>query len=210
MERNEIIKALECCTDKKKYHCEDCPYFYKSEGIKSSMEILMTDALSLIKELTVELEAMRGAANSFKMHNERLTEENERLNQSCTNLERKCASLNEDNERLTINMNAYGLTAKNLGEENERLRGILLQFTDIVHKWGNKNGYDTSEISLVPILNEESEIKKQIKADTVRKMQERVTTFFTNDDMLKYNEVDADYINEQVDQIAEEMLEGEK
>ncbi len=32
-----------------------------------------------IKELTIELEAMRGAANSYKLHNEKLTEENERL-----------------------------------------------------------------------------------------------------------------------------------
>ncbi len=59
LDRDKIIKALECCTDKK-YHCEDCPYFYKSEGIKSSMEILMTDALSLINELTVENERLRG------------------------------------------------------------------------------------------------------------------------------------------------------
>ena len=32
-----------------------------------------------IKELTVELEAMRTAANSIKIHNEKLAEENERL-----------------------------------------------------------------------------------------------------------------------------------
>lgn len=47
---------------------------------------------------------------------------------------------------------------------------------------------------------------KAVKADTVREMQERLTTFFTNDDNLEYNEVDADYVNEKVDQIAEEML----
>ena len=92
-----------------------------------------------------------------------------------------------------------------LTEENERLRGILLQFTDIVHKWGNKNGYDTSEISLVPILNEKSEIKKQIRSDTVRKMQE---TF--KEEVRKYDVAicteDAEWL---IDQIAKEMLEGE-
>ena len=46
-------------------------------------------------------------------------------------------------------------------------------------------------------------------ADTVRKMQERLTTFFSSDDMLKYNEVDADYINEQIRRIAEELIKGE-
>ena len=46
--------------------------------------------------------------------------------------------------------------------EIERLRSILLQFTDIVHKWGVKNNIDTSEISLVPILQQEADsiIKK--------------------------------------------------
>jgi regulator of replication initiation timing len=46
----------------------------------------MKDALSLInsqeqriEKLAVELEAMRCAANSYKMHNKELTEENERL-----------------------------------------------------------------------------------------------------------------------------------
>ncbi len=39
------------------------------------MVVQMRNALSLIKELTVELEAMRTAANSYKMHNEKLVEE---------------------------------------------------------------------------------------------------------------------------------------
>lgn len=47
-------------------------------------------------------------------------------------------------------------------KEIVRLHGILLQFTDIVHKWGAKNNIDTSEISLVPILQQEADsiIKK--------------------------------------------------
>ena len=44
------------------------------------------------------------------------------------------------------------------------------------------------------------------KADTVRKMQERLAKTFLNDDDLKYIEVDADYIIEKIDQIAEEMI----
>ena len=98
---------------------------------------------------------------------------------------------------------------KELTEENERLRGILLQFTDIVHKWGNKNGYDTSEISLVPILNEETAIKAKIKADTVRKMLQRIkqdaiaVSLLSNPPkfMLEIRE-------DALDQIAKEMLEG--
>lgn len=37
------------------------------------------DAYEKVNELTVKLKAMRGAANSYKMHNKKLTEENERL-----------------------------------------------------------------------------------------------------------------------------------
>ena len=48
-----------------------------------------------------------------------------------------------------------------------------------------------------------------VKADTVKKMRELLTTFFDIDDMLKYNEVDADYINEQINRIAEEMIKGD-
>lgn len=92
---------------------------------------------------------------------------------------------------------------RELTEENERLRGILLQFTDIVHKWGNKNGYDTSEIALVPILNEATAIKSQIKADTVRKMQERL-----KEGLEHYPQRCGDCFKEKVDQIAKEMLEA--
>lgn len=49
----------------------------------------------------------------------------------------------------------------------------------------------------------------RIKADTVRKMQERLTTFFANDETLEYTEVDAEYINEQIVRIAKE-IEGER
>ena len=57
LNRDEIIKALEHCTSEK-YNCEGCPYFYKSDRLKSSMEILMTDAFALIKELSEENERL--------------------------------------------------------------------------------------------------------------------------------------------------------
>ena len=122
--------------------------------------------------------------------------------------------------RLTDSMREVLSLIKELTEENERLKGrnehlaecldiedkykyrlqgILLQFTDIVNKWGNKNGYDTSEISLVPVIYEANTIKSQIVADTVRKMQERLKA-----EMSFGRYIQAD----QIDQIAKEMLEG--
>ena len=96
MERNEIIKALECCKSFRDFYmCDECPY---SKALladdESCTNRMSQDALSLIKELT---------------------EENERLNQSYTNLERKCASLNDECASLNDE-------CASLNEENERLR----------------------------------------------------------------------------------------
>ena len=98
LDKEKIIKALECCTCLgENENCPNCKY--NTEYLKGSS--LLIDALAHIKELTeelvkcytdkaklteenaylkhIELEAMRGAANSYKIHNEKLTEENERL-----------------------------------------------------------------------------------------------------------------------------------
>lgn len=100
MERETIIKALECCS---KDDCDNCP-----NSFGNCYSNLAGYALALIKELTEKVEAyrqelgkVRVALNNANVDNKRLTEEN---------------------ERLTINMNAYGLTAKRLAEENERLK----------------------------------------------------------------------------------------
>ncbi len=79
---------------------------------------------------------------------------------------------------------------KELTEENERVRAIPEQ----LHK-------EMSERMV-----EERKIERKL---AVRQMQERLTTFFANDDMLKYNEVDADYINECIEQIAKKIEGGE-
>lgn len=61
--------------------------------------------------------------------------------------------------------------------EIKRLHGILLQFTDIVHKWGVRNGIDTSEISLVPILQKEAD-------GIVGKMEQEIETLKDNNEHL--------------------------
>lgn len=72
------------------------------------------------------------------------------------------AALKIELEAMRTAANAYKMHYEKAKSEVERLHGILLQFTDIVHKWGAKNNIDTSEISLVPILQEEADsiIKK--------------------------------------------------
>ena len=87
---NEIIKALECCGVNR--DCSGCPkekesygcYFVLCGGAldlinrkKAEIEELQRKNLSCneeIKQLNVELQAMRGATNSYKVEAERLKE----------------------------------------------------------------------------------------------------------------------------------------
>lgn len=61
LNREQIIKALECCSNNDECVGEACPYY--ATGCEKNMP---KDALSIIKELTIELEAMRGTANYYK------------------------------------------------------------------------------------------------------------------------------------------------
>ena len=74
-------------------------------------------------------------------------------------------------------------------KEIGRLHGILLQFTDIVHKWGAKNNVDTSEISLVPILQEEADsIIEKAKQEVAREIFEEIEGLITNQCLMLKDE----------------------
>ena len=64
LNREQIIKALDSCTNPNAdANCSlHCPF----GDINACKQYVMYLALSPIKELTVELEAMRGTANSYK------------------------------------------------------------------------------------------------------------------------------------------------
>lgn len=170
MEREQIIKALECCTEQE--YCVTCPYAIECVG----MESLILDALSLIKELTEDVERVTKQCGKIIVEcDERdaerlkqvaeLTVENERLHASCTEFERKCASLNDENERLR------------------------------------------AEVSVKKkLLDKCVDLEDKVKADTVRKMQERLKETLKKN----YPQRCGECFMERVDQIAKEMLEGEK
>ena len=63
LNREQIIKALGCCSHPNM--CNECP----CHNLRMCWD-MKQQAIALIKELTVEVEAMRGAANSYKMHYE--------------------------------------------------------------------------------------------------------------------------------------------
>ena len=74
---NDIVKSLKCCIDDGD-RCDICPLNKKCQS-NPFVPFNIMYALDLInrkdtqiKELEVELKAMRGAANSYKLENERL------------------------------------------------------------------------------------------------------------------------------------------
>lgn len=87
MEKEQIIKALECCKNR---GCQEgCPRLCNKIPMEDDCRLdLMKDALALIKELTEKVEAyrqelgkVRVALNNANADNKRLTEECERLKQ---------------------------------------------------------------------------------------------------------------------------------
>jgi hypothetical protein len=85
LNREQIIKAMECCRTNSEMDCIDCPYRNKGNDLYAGcVNTLLVDALSLIKELTEE--------------NERLRAENDDL---CDNI--ACLEFdNENAERRTV------------------------------------------------------------------------------------------------------------
>lgn len=155
LNREQIIKALECCI---KNQCENCCQCGNWHEQWNCMTFLMKNAVALIKELT---------------------EENEKLHASYTELTLKCASLTEENERLR------GFNSAKC----EDCAGCTSWKCDCAN------------------------IEAQAKADTVRKMQERLKNAICDNTYPDFNR-DGKPVNvwkattgyDLIDQIAKEML----
>jgi chromosome segregation ATPase len=195
----QIKCGLEHCTATG-YKCEECPYFYKSEGLKSSMEILMTDALALITsqeqrigELEAECEQWRSdweknqkqweiSYDKLESENARLTEENEELIQltkafempvETTSLHRQIVELKQEHKK-----------------ELERIK-----FDFMVAR--------ASLMDMSTKVKELTEKNERLRADTVREMH-----FEIQQRCIKSGIYPA-FVARTIDQIAQEMLEGE-
>lgn len=79
------------------------------------------ERLKQVAELTIELDAMRSAANSYKMDNQRLTEENERLTSEISVKKKllvKCSDLVEHIQADTVRKMQERLKAKAVEDES--------------------------------------------------------------------------------------------
>lgn len=179
LNREQIVKALECCIKVGGYrmdehYCANCPLFDTRCAL-----LLPQNALSLINELTVELDAMRCAANSYKMHYEKLTEENERLRAEQTKIKRKV--LMEASSKFAGHSDYHGDT-------------ILCKLICMA---------EGKEVRVATPIDDVR--RKETRADTVRKMQERLKANRVRRDGLSFKVVDF----EAIDRVAAEMLVGE-
>ena len=87
LNRDKIIKALECCihSDSEENYCINCPYYAE----KYCAAKISTDALALIKELTEEKYDIECSYNALRR-------DNERLHATCTELERNLHTVQAD------------------------------------------------------------------------------------------------------------------
>lgn len=99
MNDNDVIKALKLCSVEKNT-CKNCPYRVNGCLSEDGTNLLIRDALDLINRrneeinrLTVELQAMRGSANSYKMHYEKAQAEIKLLNLKIRGLNRQIDNL---------------------------------------------------------------------------------------------------------------------
>lgn len=98
MEREQIIKALECCQTEYERNCQECPYEVHKKryiSVVTCGSMLRQDLLTLIKELTAELTDERAKG--------------EMCAECIARQDKKLAQLTEKNERLKKD-NEYILT----------------------------------------------------------------------------------------------------
>ena len=91
-DKEQIIKAWECCGSTT-YRCDECPIEQQKKDDCICGGYLAQCTLALYRELTIELDAMRGTANALKMHLENAEAETvrrmqERLKEQMQNLAR--------------------------------------------------------------------------------------------------------------------------
>lgn len=64
MTDNEIIKALECCTDESYENCNECPY--SIDTVSCERMKLLEDSLDLINRQKAEIEGLKEDRNNYQ------------------------------------------------------------------------------------------------------------------------------------------------
>lgn len=180
MEKETIIKALECCLTTSEGDCSECGYRGKTRScFLTCTNYLISDALALIKELAEANATQIVTAIELDKQVERLTEENERLSTALANYDRQT--------EVRIAEEYYTAEAYDeLREENERLK---------------------AEVSVKKkLLKRCSDLVEAIQANTVREFAERLkyTLCINNEENTEF--FDYSYTLETIDEVANKIL----
>lgn len=190
LNREQIIKALECCTVGIGTECEKCPYMRTAY----CNDVLKKDILSYIKELTQANEQLSESYDHLEKTKDELLAERSRL----TEHNAQILQFGEEWEALARKFEAEN---KKLTVENERLKNRCVAKVILTSK-------DAEKIKKECIERVKLDIKA-IQTNTVRKMQERLKT----KSKVRINTIFGKCLMltaEDIDQIAKEMLEGEE
>lgn len=181
LNREEIIKALECCTSGNSVSAcmSGCP-LYEQEYCECVNDdtALLKYALALIKELTDELENLKKVKYIFSTVD------------YCSD---DLADAYEENKRLTEDLHDTRTELTRVQEKNERLSDLCKMKDDII----NKIAINSSE--MYKML---SKIILEVKIDIVREMQSLI-----KERCIKGGIYPA-FVADVIDQIAKELLEG--
>ena len=157
----------------------------------AEVRVALAEANKEREELTVDLKAMRGAANSYKIHITELTQAHEMLSESYNHLEKTKDELLSERARIT--------------EENARLEKLCAlrdqdnkDTQDLLYKAEAENDRLMRDKTALECIVETA--RNQAKADTVREMQDRFNRVFGGMDATQV------LLRRTFDQIAKEMI----
>lgn len=147
LNRDEIIKALECCYTNT-LSCIDCPYQAPDKFLECSD--LVHNAVSLVKELTEENANWEPIAEGYRKQFEdcaeergKLTEENERLKTELRQTAQKLKAVEEVNEKLTADVEWAQRriidTDKKVARLREEIADNIKRFADRLKRYYDAN-----------------------------------------------------------------------
>lgn len=212
----QIVKALECCSKGTTEDCAKCPRFDGDRTLSTEdcMEILMRNALALIKQLTEEVAGLKAISEQYQKQFEdcyeekaKLTDENEawqkqlitaeeQADKAYYNLACEVEDLRGENARLHASCTEFERKCASLNDENERLKEIL--HTDIRFVCVSRGSGKTNHLKEVARLRMD-----EVRAYAVREMHSKI-----KDRCIKGGIYPA-FVARTIDQIAKEMLEGD-
>ena len=188
MEKDLIIKALECLTGEEVMFCRECGY--NKVGAFSCRKELAKDALALIKQLTEEVEKDSKVVNDLIKEAETYLAQRDCLRNIVKNL-------TNERDGLRAHLDVSVAEQARLTEENERLREIL--HTDISFVCVSRGSGKTNHLKEVARLRMD-----EVRAYAVREMHSKIK------DRCIEGGIYPAFVERVIDQIAKEMLEDKQ